>query len=288
MIDVDETSLSSEMRDAKLRELCKNVIDNKPKIVDKIKRAFPTLNFLDCHKIRALLQDLKRAGKLVKFIKETPSKKAAEKNSQEAQEATKNKEETKAKSNGENIPPNQAKRPRPYYVGSEALRGKKRKSKAVSKLRETLTMKSKKKDPNQMGIETFLVPKRRKKTDNSQFLMMGCSDSYSCMPASSQSSIISTESRVRSKKRLNKLMGKKSVGSKTRSRLNSNDFHTEEDCSSLSALQTIKTRKRNRLNYLKSEDMMLMSACEEDSAISVQSHITRKFRKRKAIPFTHS
>lgn len=48
----------------KLQELCKNVYDNKPKIVDKIKKSFPKINFLDCHKIRAMLQDLKREGKL--------------------------------------------------------------------------------------------------------------------------------------------------------------------------------------------------------------------------------
>lgn len=107
------------------------------------------------------------------------------------------------------------------------------------------------------------------------------------MPKTPTKDTITSEPRVRSKKRITKLMGKRSAGSKSRSRLSSNDFQTEDDLSSLSTLQTLKKRKRSRLNYLKSEDMMLMSACDEDSAISVQSHITRKFRKRRAIPLAH-
>ncbi len=80
------------------------------------------------------------------------------------------------------------------------------------------------------------------------------------MPGSLSQKNISIEPRVRSKKRINKLIGKRSVGSKSRSRINSNDFNTEDDWSSLTTLQTLKKRKRSRLNFLKSEDMSMMSA----------------------------
>lgn len=80
------------------------------------------------------------------------------------------------------------------------------------------------------------------------------------MPGSLSQKNISIEPRVRSKKRINKLIGKRSVGSESRSRINSNDFNTEDDWSSLTTLQTLKKRKRSRLNFLKSEDMSMMSA----------------------------
>ncbi len=179
ILDIEKETKKVEDRDTKLRELCKNVYDNKPKIVDKIKKLFPSINFLDCHKVRAVLQDLKRAGKLSKIIQATPSKKPAGKRSKKAAGNKENQEETKGDGDGENIPPNQSKTKTPYYVGVEALRGRKRKSKAATKRREALTKRGTNKEPNQMSLDTFLVPKKRKKVENSQLLMMGCSDSFS-------------------------------------------------------------------------------------------------------------
>ena len=89
----------------------------------------------------------------------------------------------------------------------------------------------------------------------------------------------------RSNKRINKLLGKQSEGPLTRSRLASKDFSVDEEWSSYTNLQDLKRKKQSKLNQLRNNDMFLMSACDEDSALSVQNHITRKYRKRRAIPF---
>lgn len=79
-------------------------------------------------------------------------------------------------------------------------------------------------------------------------------------------------------------MGKMQEGPVTRSRISEKDFTTSDEWSSFTNIQELKRRKKDKLDHLKHNDMFLMSAGDEDSAISVQNHITRKFRKRKATP----
>ena len=79
-------------------------------------------------------------------------------------------------------------------------------------------------------------------------------------------------------------MGKQGDGPLTRSRIASGDLNIEDEFSYVTSLQDIKKTKKRKLNLLKNNDMFLMSACDEDSALSVQNHIIRKYRKRKAIP----
>ena len=77
------------------------------------------------------------------------------------------------------ITPNKVPKPSNYYAGVESLRGRKRKNITSFKRREALMKKEWKKDDNQMSLDKFLVPKRKKKSESSQLLMMGCSDSFS-------------------------------------------------------------------------------------------------------------
>jgi hypothetical protein len=49
----------------------------------------------------------------------------------------------------------------------------------------------------------------------------------------------------------------------------------------------LKKKKKRKISQLKNHDMFMMSAWDEDSALSVQNHITRKYRKRRAIPLSH-
>lgn len=165
-------------------------------------------------------------------------------------------------------------------IGLESLKSKK---KQTFRRRESLNKKGwLNETPSQRKIDEFLVPRKRKKVKSSQYMMMGCSDSFSWMP---ESSSIITGPRYRSNKRINKLIGKtESEGPVTRSRLSSRDFLACDEFSSLSNLKEIKHSKKSQLKKLKNDDFSLMFAWDEDSALSVQSHITRKFRKRKAVP----
>lgn len=70
----------------------------------------------------------------------------------------------------------------------------------------------------------------------------------------------SLEPKYRSKKRIDKLMGKNTNGPVTRSRLASNDFGTEDGWSSITSLQELKRIKKSRLNHLRDQDMFQMSA----------------------------
>mmetsp|Transcript_32578 Transcript_32578/g.37166 ORF Transcript_32578/g.37166 Transcript_32578/m.37166 type:complete len:83 (+) Transcript_32578:320-568(+) len=82
------------------------------------------------------------------------------------------------------------------------------------------------------------------------------------MPDSYEASISSPISpQYRSRKRINKLMGKQAEGPLTRSRLASKDFICDsEEFSNLSTLQEIKRKKKDKLSMLKNNDMTLMSA----------------------------
>lgn len=71
---------------------------------------------------------------------------------------------------------------------------------------------------------------------------------------------ISGAPNYRSKKRINKLVGKAGRGPVTRSRLSSKDFTTGDDWSSFTTLQDLKKKKKNKLDQLKNHDMFMMSA----------------------------
>jgi hypothetical protein len=68
------------------------------------------------------------------------------------------------------------------------------------------------------------------------------------------------EPKYRSKKRIDKLMGKKSDGPITRSRCASKDFGIQDDWSCLTTIQELKKMKKSRLSHLKNQDMYSMSA----------------------------
>jgi len=81
------------------------------------------------------------------------------------------------------------------------------------------------------------------------------------MPRTTGINISNLRPLSKSKKRFDKLLGKKSgTRSVTRSRLASQDFGTESELSCISTLQDLKRKKKTRLNHLKSQDMMLMGA----------------------------
>ena len=87
-------------------------------------------------------------------------------------------------------------------------------------------------DASQKKLDEFLVPKKRKKIEDSRFMMMGCSDSFSYMPPSNtiENIIEPSKVRYRSKRRINKLIGKNmQEGPMTRSRLTSIDDFKSED-----------------------------------------------------------
>ena len=66
--------------------------------------------------------------------------------------------------------------------------------------------------------------------------------------------------KTRSRKRREKLVGKASGGPLTRSRIQSKDFKADDEYSNISTLQKLKKTKKKRLNDLKTEDMVMMSA----------------------------
>lgn len=100
---------------------------------------------------------------------------------------------------------------------------------------------------------------RKKKVDDSKFMMMGCTDSYSCMPSSSviNNSVTPASMRVRSRRRIDKLMGKTDTPAMTRSRLSSIDMQAED---SFTDIRSIKRNKRRRLDLLKNDDFPMMFA----------------------------
>jgi len=166
----------------KFNDLCHIVKGSNSRVIDKIQRLLPMLKVFDCHRLKAALQDLKRAGKLQKLIQNTPSKNdliaSANGSGKKREIKSTQKEEGKgANQEGEVITPNKVSKPRKYYAGVEALRGKKKISKSFRR-REALDKKGWGKDNNQMTIDKFLVPKRKKKVESTQLMMMTTSDSY--------------------------------------------------------------------------------------------------------------
>lgn len=79
----------------------------------------------------------------------------------------------------DNITPNKKDKEEPYYASMESLKAKRRKPSNTFKRREALNKKGWEKDDNQMTMDKFLVPKRKKKVEENRFMMMDCSDSYS-------------------------------------------------------------------------------------------------------------
>lgn len=270
-----------------VHDLYSIVNDGKPRIVDRIQKALPTFKLFDWHRLKAVLQDMKKSGKINAILeadKQNNSSKDEQnsKNGKDLNSASKTQEE--GKEEPEVVTPNKVPKSKSYIANMDSLRNKRRKPISSFKRREALNKQGWGKENNQMTMDKFLIPRRKKKTENTSFMMMDCSDSYSWMPSSNVHEASGFEPKYKSKKRINKLMGKNAERPLTRSRLASRDFGTEDDWSCITTLQELKKKKKSRLEHLKSSDMMLMSAWDEDSALSVQHHITRKYRKRKAIP----
>jgi hypothetical protein len=138
----------------------------------------------------------------------------------------------------------------------EFLKSKKKHS---FKRRESLNKKGWTNDSAQKKMDDFLVPKKRKKVEDTQFNMMGCSDSFSCMPSSSaiNTNVTPSSIRYRSRRRIDKLMGKTNDQPITRSRLTSMDMQSQDE---FSDFRQMKNNKRRRLNMLKNDDFSLMFA----------------------------
>ena len=79
----------------------------------------------------------------------------------------------------ENITPNKTDKPAGYFASMESLKSKRRKPSNTFKRREALNKKGWGKDDKQMTIDEFLVPKIRKQANNTRYMVMGCSDSFS-------------------------------------------------------------------------------------------------------------
>lgn len=239
------------------------ITDSKAKAVDCIQNLLPSLKLFDCHKLKATLQDLQKSGKIMELMVEEGSMEKSEMekevNLMRNQKLAAN-TNSKSRNQGnevETITPDKRDYKSNQFASIDSLKARKRSS---FKRREALNKKGWGKDINQLTMDKFLVPKKRKRGDDSRFMMMGCSDSYSYIPSAYGTTSISSRPQYRSRKRINKLVGKQQDGPMTRSRIASKDFTVDDELSYFSTLQDIKKKKRSKLNNLKNNDMFLMSA----------------------------
>ena len=99
------------------------------------------------------------------------------KNAKDLNSASKTQEE--GKEEPEVVTPNKVPKSKSYIANMDSLRNKRRKPISSFKRREALNKQGWGKENNQMTMDKFLVPRRKKKTESTSFMMMDCSDSYS-------------------------------------------------------------------------------------------------------------
>lgn len=148
------------------------------KMVEKFKSLLPEAKLFDCHRLKATLQDIEKSGKIEELIKTEQAENESKAQLAEMSLITK-KNQLKNISDlkeVEMITPDKKNYGKSNSHGLEALKCKK---KQEFKRRESLNKKGWSEDKGQMKIDQFLVPRKRKRIDDSRFMMMGCSDSYS-------------------------------------------------------------------------------------------------------------
>ena len=161
-----------------LVDLYSIVSDNKPKAVDRIQKLLPNLKIFDCHRLKAILFDLEKSGKIVEMMIQegTMNKDQIQRLNRALRNKSASKadlEEIKDKSTvKEQITPNKVSKPSNYFASMDSLRAKRRKPGFTFKRREALNKKGWGKDDKQQTLEKFLVPKMRKKADDTNFMLM--------------------------------------------------------------------------------------------------------------------
>ena len=163
---------------ATLVDLYSIVNDNKPKVVDRIQKLLPDLKIFDCHRLKAILFDLKKSGKIDEMMIQEGNMNKDQ--IQRLNRALQNKSATKADLeedkeelvNKEQITPNKVSKPSNYFASMESLRAKRRKPGFTFKRREALNKIGWGKDDKQTTLDKFLVPKRRGKAEDTNFMLM--------------------------------------------------------------------------------------------------------------------
>ena len=161
-----------------LVDLYSIVSDNKPKAVDRIQKLLPNLKIFDCHRLKAILFDLEKSGKIVEMMIQEGTMNKDQ--IQRLNRALRNKSVSKADLEEikdkptvkEQITPNKVSKPSNYFASMDSLRAKRRKPGITFKRREALNKKGWGKDDKQQTLEKFLVPKMRKKADDTNFMLM--------------------------------------------------------------------------------------------------------------------
>lgn len=161
-----------------IEQLYTIMTSNTQKIVEKIKFLLPETKLFDCHRLKATLQDLEKSGKIDDLIKSEQAEIEAKAELPEKSSITKKNQLKKISdlNEVEIITPDKKEYGKFSSHGLEALKSKK---KQAFKRRESLNKTGWNQDKTQMKIDQFLVPRKRKRIDDTRFMMMGCSDSYS-------------------------------------------------------------------------------------------------------------
>lgn len=181
---IKEAKLEREFPDinqvgATVADLHAIISDNKQKAIDRIQKLFPSLKIFDCHRLKAALLDMKKSGKIVELmiqegsVSKEQAQKLEEALRKEGEAAKADNSTSGLKSLPDTITPNKLDRHSSYFASIDVLRGKSRKPIGSFKRREALNKKGWGKDENQMTIDQFLVPKRKKKLENTKLMMMG-------------------------------------------------------------------------------------------------------------------
>lgn len=169
---------NAESLNVTVADLYDLINDGKPKSVGRIQKLLPDLSTLDCHRIKATILDMKKSGKITQFlqkegqIKETPTKRDVRSSESKGSALKEEKDAQESQKEVENITPDKTGNPNLYFASMESLKAKRRKPSSSFKRREALNKKGWERDDKQMTIDKFLVPKRRKRVENNQLMLM--------------------------------------------------------------------------------------------------------------------
>ena len=163
----------------KVAELYAITSKSNTKVIDKIRKLFPDMKVFDCHQLKAALHDLQKSGKIHEILQaeeraeKADVKKQANVMSEFDITATPRITNKRHSEELDSVTPDKKEFGKAKLVGIENLRGRKKNSSNTFKRREALNKKGWGKQDNQMTMDKFLVPRKRKKTESSNFLMMG-------------------------------------------------------------------------------------------------------------------
>ena len=159
-------------------DLYQLINEGKPKAADRIRKLLPDLSTLDCHRIKATVLDMKKSGKITQFLqkegqtKETPTKRDVRTSESKSSASRGERDAQESQKEAENITPDKTGNPNVYFASMESLKAKRRKPGSSFKRREALNKKGWAKDDKQMTIDKFLVPRRKKRVENNQLMLM--------------------------------------------------------------------------------------------------------------------